>query len=121
VFFDSMRHYGNLGLTRQLWGAAVTVAADGNYAADPSHPAFYLSGQEFGTANHRAFAALDPCRQDGTSCETGVDCCSGFCTDGVCGPPQQCANIDEACKTTDDCCTVGDECIGGFCGVVILR
>jgi hypothetical protein len=121
VFFDSMRHYGNLGLQRQLWGTAIAIAADGNYTADPSHPAFYVSGQELGTANHRAFAALDPCRQDGTSCETGIDCCSGFCTDGVCGPPQQCANIDEACKTSSDCCNQGDECIGGFCGVVILR
>jgi hypothetical protein len=77
--------------------------------------------RKFGTANHRAFAALDPCRQDGTSCETGIDCCSGFCTNGVCGPPQQCANLDEACKTTNDCCNDADECLGGFCGVVILR
>lgn len=60
VFFDSYRHYGNLGLQRQLWGTAVDVSADGKYTADPSHPAFYLTGQELGTGNHRAFTALDP-------------------------------------------------------------
>ncbi len=121
VFFDSVRHYGNLGLLRQLWGAAISFRGDGNYSADPSHPAFYVSGQEFGSANHRAFAALDPCRRDGSSCETGVDCCSGFCTDGICGPPkQQCANTDEACTTSADCCNPQDRCIGGFCGVVLF-
>ena len=65
VFFDSLRHYGNLGMQRQIWGSAIEVSADGSYAADASHPAFYLTGQEFGTGNHRAFAALDPCKKDG--------------------------------------------------------
>ena len=60
VFFDSMRHYGNLGLHRLIWGAAVDVAPDGSYVVDPSHPAFFLSGQELGSGNFRAVAALDP-------------------------------------------------------------
>ena len=46
---------------------------------DRSHPAFYLPGQEFGAGNHRAFAALDACVQDGNDCLTGIDCCGGFC------------------------------------------
>lgn len=37
------------------------IHPDGTYTADPSHPAFYLPGQEFGAGNHRAFAALDFC------------------------------------------------------------
>ncbi len=60
VFFDSRRHYGNDGLLRQIWGAAIDVSAGGTYAADPSHPAFFLPGQELGTGNFRAVAALDP-------------------------------------------------------------
>jgi hypothetical protein len=60
VFFDSMRHYGNAGLLRQIWGAAVDVSESGTIAADPSHPAFFLPGQELGTGNFRAVAALDP-------------------------------------------------------------
>ena len=71
VFFDSYRHYGNQGLQRQLWGAAVDVSADGKYVTDPSHPAFYVTGQELGTGNHRAFTALDPCRADGRELHVG--------------------------------------------------
>ncbi|HVU02952.1 MAG TPA: hypothetical protein VHE30_14430 [Polyangiaceae bacterium] len=128
VFFDSFRHYGNLGLMRQLWGTAIDISADGTYTADPSHPPFYLTGQELGTGNHRAFTALDPCKKDGDSCETGIDCCGGFCTDGVCGvppppppvpgeppPPPRCAHTDEGCSSTA-CCDTRDKCIAGFCG-----
>lgn len=119
VFFDSYRHYGNLGLHRQLWGTAISVSATGEYTSDPSHPAFYLTGQEQGTGNHRAFAALDACRADGAACKTGIDCCGGFCTDGICEQPDRCANTDEACETSDDCCNQFNICIGGFCGEVV--
>jgi hypothetical protein len=60
VFFDSRRNYGNAGLVRQIWGAAIDVSSDGQYSADPSHPAFYLPGQEPQTGNFRPVAALDP-------------------------------------------------------------
>jgi hypothetical protein len=128
VFFDSVRHYGNLGIHRQLWGAAIAIqhdqgefhADDGLYGMDPSAPAFYLPGQELETANHRAFTALDPCRADGASCESGVDCCSGFCTDGVCGPPSGCSETNEACAKDADCCNPDDRCIAGFCGQILL-
>jgi hypothetical protein len=60
MFFDSMRHYGNVGLLRQIWGAAIDFAPDGSYATDPSHPAFVLPGQLMGTGNFRAVAALGP-------------------------------------------------------------
>lgn len=139
VFFDAVRHYGNLGSQRQLWGTAVDIAADGSYVVDGSHPAFYIPGQEFGTGNHRAFAALDPCRGDGDGCSSGIDCCGGFCkvTDGAVdefgepigqcsSAPPACSNRDDACKTVADCCAPGlDEpslsCIGGFCAVLTLE
>ena len=121
LFFDSIRNYGNNGVSRQLWGSALTIAADGVYAADPSHPAFYVTGQDPATGNHRAFTALDPCRQDGESCETGIDCCNGFCTDGVCGKTDEprCSNADEVCATREDCCNPADLCLNGFCGRII--
>ena len=56
VFFDSRRNYGNLGLLRGVWGAAIDLSASGGYPADPSHPAFYLPGQEIATGNFRAVA-----------------------------------------------------------------
>jgi hypothetical protein len=132
VFWDSLRHYGNKGLSRQLWGTAIDIqnageiqSGDGLYGADHSHPAFYLPGQEFGTGNHRAFTALDPCKEDGASCETGVECCGGSCdtangTPGVCGKVTTCAKSDERCEKTADCCSTTDTCIAGFCAPVFL-
>jgi hypothetical protein len=119
VFFDSYRHYGNQGLQRQLWGTAVTVSATGKYTADPSHPAFYVTGQELGTGNHRAFTALDPCHADGASCTSGVDCCKGFCTNGKCGAPPACSNADDACSASQKCCDTALQCVGGFCTQII--
>jgi hypothetical protein len=137
LLFDSVRHYGNQGLQRQLWGAAITIAADGSYAADLSHPAFYLPGQEFGTGNHRAFAALDPCKQDGSDCTSGVDCCGGFCyvpdasdqefgieAKGMCTHDvPKCSKFSERCTTDADCCPpeMGEPqsmCIAGFCAML---
>lgn len=121
VFFDSIRSYGSLGVSRQLWGTALTISPDGKYLSDPSHPAFYLTGQEPRTANHRAFTALDPCKADGSACESGVDCCSGYCTDGLCGIPDvpRCSRTGEACKERSDCCDVRQSCIRGFCSTVL--
>ncbi|MFM2416274.1 MAG: hypothetical protein RL385_997, partial [Pseudomonadota bacterium] len=78
VFFDSVRHVGNSGNARQIWGTAIRIPSGefNEYEEDPSLPAFYVQGQEFGTANHRGFTALDPCRKDGDGCESGVDCCA---------------------------------------------
>jgi hypothetical protein len=136
VFFDSVRHYGSLGLQRQLWGAAIDISADGTYSIDPSHPAFYVAGQEFGTGNHRAFAALDPCRKDGDKCTSGIDCCGGFCyldgpaelaePVGTCAPKKmvmECSRQDERCSVLSDCCSNDPKapplmCIAGFCAVV---
>jgi len=89
---------------------------------DPSHPAFYIPGQEIQGTNSRPFFALQPCISDAGVCSTGVDCCSGFCTDGYCRPPQkyQCAKINEKCSMTSDCCPdTHAQCIGGFCATLL--
>jgi hypothetical protein len=125
MFFTSRRTYGNLKTgdvnapeAKQLWAAALKIGAEG----DISYPAFYLRGQELASGNVRAFAALEPCKADGQSCETGIDCCGRFCTDNVCAPPKGCARVDEGCKTAADCCPPPNgeriECIAGFCAVV---
>jgi hypothetical protein len=136
VFFDSLRNYGNQGKMRQLWGAAIDIQPGGDYKLDPSHPAFYLPGQELGTGNHRAFAALDPCKKDGDKCTSGIDCCGGFCyidappaefviePVGSCSPKKQmCAKRDERCTVDSDCCPPepgqpANTCIAGFCAFV---
>jgi hypothetical protein len=114
---------------KKIWIAAIDI--DHASKADPSHPAFYLPGQELHTANMRAFAALAPCEPDNMSCETGADCCGGFCRetsrtpDGMpvlsCVPPpvNTCSNHLELCATADDCCNAADQCINGRCAQII--
>jgi hypothetical protein len=114
----------------------VEISPDGNYTSDRSHPAFYLPGQEFGTGNHRAFAALDPCKKTGGSCTSGTDCCGGFCfvkdpqvefaePMGTCDDePMRCSNTNERCTIDADCCPPanGQEpsmCIAGFCAMLL--
>jgi hypothetical protein len=133
VFFDSIRHYGNQGVARQLWGAAILIAADGVYKSDPSYPAFYVTGQDFMTGNHRAFTALDPCKQNGDTCTSGTDCCGGFCfvpqapaefgleLEGKCtADVPKCAKSNERCNADSDCCNKADKCLSGFCGQIIV-
>jgi WD40-like Beta Propeller Repeat len=122
IFFTSRRTYGNIStvgledpLSKKIWVTAIDIGAPPG--TDPSHPAFFLPGQELGSGNVRAFAALEPCKDDSSGCTSGTDCCSGFCTDNVCGPPRECSGIDERCVTRDDCCNPNPDiqCIAGFC------
>jgi hypothetical protein len=147
VIFDSRRTYGNTiapgsaledveqdpwgsdakpSLRKKLWIAAIDV--DHADAADPSHPAFYLPGQELEGGNMRAFAAMAPCQPDGGACESGSDCCGGFCrqtssgADGVpmleCVPPPEdmCSFTDEACLESANCCNAPrDICVNNRC------
>jgi hypothetical protein len=132
VFFDSIRHYGNQGIARQLWGSALLISADGTYKSDPSAPAFYVTGQDFLTGNHRAFTALDACKQNGNKCTSGTDCCGGFCyvpkapdefmteLDGMCTSDKpKCARTSERCVGDTDCCNPADKCLNGYCGQII--
>ena len=144
VVFTTRRNYGNTingdpyagaagapSPRKKLWVAAISIAITGGestpptMATDITHPPFYLDGQELTPGNMRAFWALDPCAQNGTGCQAGDQCCSGFCrqtTEGggvafVCVPPAGCAQANEKCTTAADCCGAaqGYQCINGFC------
>jgi WD40-like Beta Propeller Repeat len=126
VFFTSRRNYGNTLVgaatdtrSKKIWVSAVAI--DAPAGQDPSHPAFYLPGQEDGSGNIRAFATLDPCKAAGSDCASGIDCCGGACVGGKCGAPEGCAKTDEKCTKTADCCTTEGalQCINGFCAQVI--
>ncbi|MGH7282672.1 MAG: hypothetical protein ACRELY_14185, partial [Polyangiaceae bacterium] len=135
VVFTSRRMYGNIAVldafdtgngsdpvAKKLLVAAIDInPAPG---ADASHPAFYLPGQEINAGNMRGFWVVDPCRANGSSCDTGDECCNGFCRapdDGgaglVCGDkPPGCVQEFEKCTTTADCCGAGSlTCINGTC------
>jgi hypothetical protein len=135
VVFTSRRLYGNVGTinpfwsdprfhdltaqptTKKLWVAAIDLNAQPG--TDPSHPAFYLPAQEILAGNSRGFWVVDPCKQDGKSCETGDECCGGYCQslDGglQCTPNKPpCAAEFDKCVVDADCCG-GLVCINGRC------
>ncbi len=142
VVFTSRRMYGNLAVgdpwrsdprdydiydgdkitTKKLWVAALRT--DTPVGQDPSYPAFYLPAQELIAGNARGFWVLDPCASDGASCESGDQCCGGYCqpngTDGalVCSNTTtnvSCAKEQEKCDVAGDCCDSKSKCLNGFC------
>lgn len=141
VVFTSRRSYGNTiapggvmspdrfeqnSARKKLWVAAIDMT--GAPGADRSHPPFYLPGQELEAGNMRGFAALDPCKGEGASCDSAAECCGGYCRqtgsteDGgpafqCVPPPGGCAREDEKCVTAADCCDApkGYQCINGHC------
>lgn len=131
IVFTSHRSYGNILATQQagpdgpdeygkLWVAALDIdATDGT---DPSHPAFFLDGQEHDADNLRGFWVLPPCKQNGGSCTSGDECCDGFCRPSGDGgalacvaPPAGCSNEYEKCNTAADCCDTSEQCINNYC------
>lgn len=140
VVFTSRRLYGNIAtinpfysdpryhdLTveptpKKLWVAAIDLNAPAG--TDPSHPAFYLPAQELLAGNSRGYWVVDPCHADGTACETGDECCGGFCRAGASGAlvctatVPSCAQEFEKCSGNDDCCNApAIRCINNRCAV----
>ncbi|MDP9002952.1 MAG: hypothetical protein M3O46_22910 [Myxococcota bacterium] len=133
VYFTSRRSYGNMlassratiavadatdTKSMKIWVTPIEISETGQAA---SHPAFYLSGQELVSGNIRAFAALQPCKADGQSCSSGIDCCNGACTNTRCAVPRGCSNLDEKCTAASDCCDNSLRCIGGFCASDVAK
>lgn len=138
VVFTSRRLYGNVATinpywsdprfhdisttptTKKLWVAAFDLNA--SPGVDPSHPAFYLPAQELLAGNSRGFWVVNPCLPTGSTCETGDQCCGGYCRniDGglICSDqPPACSNEFDKCTTSADCCGafVGLACVNGRC------
>jgi hypothetical protein len=142
VVFTSRRMYGNVAqLTpwvsdprnypwhdevtdKKLWVAAVDLNA--TPGQDPSHPAFYLPAQELHAGNARGYWSVEACRADGQTCQTGDQCCGGYCqpeADGgalVCSSQMpSCSGQYEKCSTTSDCCGAaqGVTCVNNICSL----
>lgn len=121
IVFTSRRTYGNRltggkNEVKQLWIAAVDPSPQGGI--DPSHPAFWIPGQD-ANLNMRGFWAQDNCIQAGLTCTLDSDCCSGTCTNGVCEglPPDECLDEGGSCTADTDCCDFpsGAVCEAGQC------
>jgi hypothetical protein len=148
VVFTSRRMYGNVAYndawdaepgqtcnsgmpqTKKLWIAAI----DKNSTAgiDPSHPAFYLPGQELVAGNSHGHWVDSACTDLGGACASNDDCCNGTGSSPTaqckvvstatvppskqCQAASSCSSTGESCTTSGDCCT-GLECPtgGGAC------
>ncbi|AKU98790.1 hypothetical protein AKJ09_05454 [Labilithrix luteola] len=138
VVFTSRRMYGdvatinpyhsdprNFDLTttptpKKLWVAAIDLNAPPG--TDPSHPAFYLPAQELLAGNSRGYWVVDPCNADGATCETGDECCGGYCRPNSGGQlvcttqAPTCSQEFEKCNTDGDCCNSPSiKCINNRC------
>jgi hypothetical protein len=131
MVFTSMRDWGNelsvvganTNAKRRLWVAAID---DEVGTVDPSHPAFYIEGQE-NTPNMRGFWALSACIQTpppdtaGEMCKANFECCSGFCVEGKCVDKTtlECSGIGESCEAAGDCCNQAlVTCVDKHCKVI---
>lgn len=143
VIFTSRRLYGNEATippfcsdprgvdliknitTKKLWVAAVDLTQAAG--TDLSHPAFYLPAQELLAGNARGFWALDPCKDDGSTCSSGDQCCGGYCETSTSGglvcsstpPDNNCSAVGDKCTTSGDCCDPSNQCLNGFCSIII--
>ena len=138
VVFTSRRLYGNVATmnpwhsdpryfdltsdptTKKLWVAAIDLNAPPG--TDPSHPAFYLPAQELLAGNARGYWVVDPCKTDGNDCDTGDECCGGFCRPDNSGKlvcsnvVPKCAQEFEKCTVAANCCNSTQiQCINGRC------
>ncbi len=131
VVFTSMRDWGNEHVgpvnngKRRLWVAAIDTELG---TMDPSHPPFYVEGQD-DKPNMRGFWALAKCietppaGETGTMCKANFECCSGFCVDGQCVDKSMlsCAGVGDACKAAKDCCNAGvTDCVSDVCTIPVV-
>ena len=143
VVFHSRRTWGNAitgpayvaegNGVKQLWVAAFDQAPAAG--KDPSHSAFYLPGQDATTLNMRGYWALDPCQGDGTGCQSGTQCCGGYCAPagvdagvsspvdgGEAGAPAfVCASSTTGCSQDGDKCSVSSDCCGASSGTTCIN
>lgn len=129
LVFISRRDYGNTLVStnrQQLW---MTAIDDPPTAGDPSHPPFYMRGQEGCGLSENAYYAREACKNQGEGCLSGADCCEGNCIkDGsgnyVCAvppPPGTCSEIGNSCMSAANCCDATALCIDGFCELPIPK
>jgi hypothetical protein len=134
IVFHSRRTWGNAitkaayvdegSGVKQLWVSAFDQSPIAG--EDPSHVPFHLPGQAttpsngMDPINMRGYWALSPCKADGVACQSGSDCCGGFCpssgSGNVCSSsPAGCSLDGEKCEAASDCCGPSDRCINGYC------
>lgn len=108
---------------KKLWVAAIDT--DFTPGTDPSHPAFYLPGQELKAGNSDGYWVNAQCVDVGQACSSNDDCCGGTGANptarcdaktDTCQAISMCHSSGDTCSETSDCCS-GLICTGtGTCG-----
>ena len=139
VVFTSRRMYGSIAQddpwdalattscdsgtppTKKLWVAAVD--STWTPGTDPSHPAFYLPGQELTAGNSDGYWVNSPCAGLNAPCVSNDDCCLATgasptreckVTSSATAPPTKlCQNIG-ACSATGAACAMTTDCCAGL-------
>ena len=108
--------------TQKLWVAAIDKNWNGTI--DPSHPAFYLPGQELLAGNNKGYWVDSPCATAGTACDATADCCQAPTAQVCrvvansspvarrCEAASACVGAGSACATDSECCGNGAKCLG---------
>jgi hypothetical protein len=104
---------------KQLWIAALDQ--NPKPGVDPSHPAFHLTGQDESNLAMRGFYALAPCAQNGQGCQSGTDCCGGYCAGGADGGAPVCQSMSAGCSQTGDRCNTTSDCCNASGGVTCIN
>ncbi len=127
LVFSSERDWGNRipggaapdNGNKRLWIAAIDSMPG---SGDPSHPPFFVEGQDETRLNMRGFWALAQCIPTGQgTCNAGFQCCSGYCDpSGICvdigNTMPTCTPIGGMCTMTSQCCNNPlVQCINGIC------
>jgi hypothetical protein len=158
VVFTSRRRFGNVATMNPWWSDPRYKPIGGQFGAtpkkiwvsaldenatsgtDPSHPAFYLPGQEWLAGNSKAYWVLDACkaasntRSTATECESDLDCCGAPSTSScslqkpIANPPKRhcipkatsgciADNAATTCSSDAQCCgfSSGSRCASGVC------
>lgn len=120
ITFTSKRNDFIANDDRHLWIAAIK---DPPNEADPSRPAFFVSGQVKDAKSYEPNLSRLACVDDGAVCRWGTDCCSGTCIPtmsgaaGTCGAPAAgaCVTDGNRCNATADCCGKKLACVDNVC------
>ncbi len=134
VVFASRRMYGSIATAnpwdvepnmpcrsnspqpKKLWVAAVDKTW--TPGADPSHPAFYLPGQELAAGNSEAYWVNQACAPLAGACNTNADCCqtpsATQCRIDLpaSSPVTRSCQLASACVPTSGTCLVDADCCG---------
>ena len=161
VAFTSRRLYGNVATvnpwwsdprwapiggqfgptTKKIWVTAVdgNAVSEAGSGIDPSHPPFYLPGQELLAGNAKAYWSIPACvppsatKSSATLCDSNLDCCGGTASPAtsVCAldtpltnpPVRHCVPVSTSACVADNSatsCNIDIECcnhvsLGSIC------